>query len=378
MLGGSTPTQVVNFTSYKNDAIGGDTNHDSTNTAPAGGDWGGLVFRNFDEQATSTITTGNGPTATTTTISRIGNPNFAAFPVDGILQGPNGVPAVSGSDDALSFVDNASISYGGGAVPATRGFRYDSITSFASRPFIANSTISGGGMSSQATISGDLDSFREDDLTRGMLVRNTTVSGASLNGIWIRPDTTGVAEATDAIPAASSTGGTSVAGALPNNPITMGGVRNYVLDSPLPYILTSLLNVGQMLQLGSGGNLIPVMNRLYVQPGMMVKSERGAGIQVVTPVASLNVGDRTYINGYDAAASIDPTTGLPTSTYGPLNADGTPNPNFHPQTVGDAYVVFTSALDNAATTFYFDPITQKKRTIVPAIDVLNTGGQTSR
>ena len=176
VLGGSTPTQTVYFTSYKNDAIGGDTNHDASNTAPAGGDWGGLVFRNFDEQGTSTVssTTGGGPFGgggtgtTTTTISRLNNPNFAAFPVDGVLQGPNGAPAISGPDDSLDFINFASLSFGGGAVPATNGFRYDSITAMASRPFIANSIINGGGSSSQATISGDLDSFREDDTARGL------------------------------------------------------------------------------------------------------------------------------------------------------------------------------------------------------------------
>ena len=154
----------------------------------------------------------------------------------------------------------------------------------------------------------------------------------------------------------------------------MGGVRNYTLDSPLPYILTSLLNIGQSLQLGSGGRLIPVQSRLYVQPGMMIKSEHGAGIQVLTPGASLNVGDRTYINNYDALATTDPNTGLPTSTYGPTNPDGTPNLNFKPEATGDARVIFTSALDNAATTSFFDPVTQTSRTIVPPIDVLNTKG----
>src|SRR5262249_41624844 len=41
---------------------------------------------------------------------------------------------------------------------------------------------------------------------------------------------------------------------------------------------------------------------------------------------------------------------------------------------GDAQVLFTSALDNTATTSYFDPLTQVRTTIVPAIDSLNSGG----
>ena len=38
------------------------------------------------------------------------------------------------------------------------------------------------------------------------------------------------------------------------------------------------------------------------------------------------------------------------------------------------YQWFTTALDNTATTQFFDPLTQLVTTIVPAIDTLNTGG----
>ena len=334
-FGGPNPNDRVNFTSYANDAIAGDTNGDGKNTSPRAGDWGGIVFRNFDQAG-----------------------RIDTFPVDVTLtQGPNGNPAVSGEDDSLSSINFANITFGGGAVPATQGIRYDEIHLFNSRPAVTNDTIVGGpGGGSQATISGDLDSFREDDLTRGPLIRRTTVANSSINGIWVRPlITTGIAQATDAMP-------------YPDNPVTLGGVRNYTFNSPLPYVLTSLLDIGTQNVTDNVGKSTSVMNRLYISPGMMVKSEQGGGIRVLTPGASLIVGDRTYIRRWDAEATNDFTTGLPTSTYGPTEA------GFVPNTVGDAQVVFTTALDNTATTSYFDPITQVSTTIVPAIDTLNTNG----
>ena len=49
-----------------------------------------------------------------------------------------------------------------------------------------------------------------------------------------------------------------------------------------------------------------------------------------------------------------------------------------PNSSADAQVLFTSALDNTATTFYFNPVTQQDVTIVPAISVLNTPNPTTR
>ena len=89
------------------------------------------------------------------------------------------------------------------------------------------------------------------------------------------------------------------------------------------------------------------------------------------------VGDRTYITGWDAEATVDPTTGLPTSPYSPLNADGTTNTNFQYDSSADAPVLFTSTDDNAATTAYYNPLTGKSTIIVPAINVLNTPAGTT-
>ena len=318
-LGGANPNDRVTFTSYADDSVAGDTNNNGTDTKPAGGDWGGIVFRNFDQAVAGRTDT---------------------FPVDSTLVGPGGSPAVSGADDALSTIQFANIKYAGGPVPATRGTRYDAITLYNSRPAITQDNISLSGTSNtgsaQASISGDLDSFREDDTARGPLIRRVTLIQNGINGVLIRPASSGVVQETDAVP-------------YLDNPLSLGGVRNFTLDAPLPYILLSRLEIGtELLNDTVDQSTDSVLNRLYVQPGVMIKFQRGAGIEVVTPGASLNVGDRTYINGFDSQASFDFTTGLPTSTYGPST------PGFRPDS-GDARVLFTSLYDNTATTFVLQP-----------------------
>jgi large repetitive protein len=319
-LGGPNPSQQVNFTSYADDTVGGPSRPPGNTSAPQPGNWGGIVFRNFDQLDHSTV---------------------QGFAVDGTLKGNGGINpqqlAVSGADDALSLINFANIKFAGGVVPQTTGFRYDAVTSFGSRPFLSNDNITKtGGAGTQAAISGDLDSFRQDDLSMGMEVRRTTVSQNSLNGIWIRPELNGVAEETNAI-------------IYPNNPSIQGGTQNFVLDSNLPYILTSQLFIGTILDVSTAEET-EVANRFYIQPGMMVKLVHGAGIDVLSLNASINVGDRTYINEWDLNHNISPA-----------------DPNFKAPTVGNAQVLFTSLYDDAATTSFFDPNTNQTTTIVPAI-----------
>jgi hypothetical protein len=328
--GGPNPNDQVNFTSVNDNTVGGNTTGSQTNPSP--GDWGGIIFRNFDN-----VTGGRNLT----------------FPIDGTLQGLNGGKAISGAQDAMSSINFASIRFAGGAVPQTIGQATSAITLFNSRPAITNTNIAqagtpggtaAGGLNLVSAISADFDSFREDDTARGPLFRRVTLSQNSVNGILVRPDSTGTAEASDAI-------------IYPNNPTALGGARNFVFDDPLPYVLTSQLLIGQQLQVNTGGQTQFVNNRLYIQPGMMVKSQRGAGIAVVNNNASINIGSRTYINEFDANPDISPS-----------------DPNFKPNPTTDARVLFTSIYDNTATTTYFDPSTQTTTTIVPALDSGASGG----
>ena len=173
-----TSNNQVTFTSYNDSSVG--TGTGPVDNTPRGGDWGGIVFRNYDEAA-----------------------NSQQFPVDGTLVGPNGQPAVSGASDVESLLNFAQVLYAGGTVAA---FSYSAVMLYNSRPTLTNDDITipnGDTQNAQAAISGDLDSFREDDTARGPLIRQTTVANYSLNGIWVRPNLltglNGVAEQSNAM-----------------------------------------------------------------------------------------------------------------------------------------------------------------------------------
>ncbi len=335
--GGPNPNQKVYVTSYLDDSIGGDTNGDGNPFAGGGGalpqpgDYGGIVLRNFDD-------TSNG-----------GRPiPVAPGPVD-----PNRpYLGLSGADDSLSSLNYGVITYGGGAVPQSIGFRFDAITLFNSRPAITNTIIDGrqlpgaapgpnGG--SQAGISGDMDSFREDPLARGPLIRRTSVTNTSLNGIYVRAELNGAVEPTDAIH-------------YVNNPSSLGGQQNYTFDDPLPYLLVARMDIGDTLLHNTGNQTTNNSIRVYIQPGMMFKFQRGSAIDTTNPNVSLNVGDRTYIRQFDANPNLAPT-----------------DPGFKPENTGDARVVFTSLFDDNARTYFVDPNTGAQTTIVAPIDSDNAG-----
>ena len=155
-----TRTSRSIFTSYADDSVGGDTNSDGAEhrTPPRRrlGRHRLPQLRRHLERRTAPV------------------PGRRHRPEDWRLRAKLGV---SGADETLSSINHANIRYAGGAVPQTIGFRYDAITNFNSRPSITNVMISqtGGRSSAQAAISGDVDSFREDDLARGLLVRRATL-----------------------------------------------------------------------------------------------------------------------------------------------------------------------------------------------------------
>lgn len=302
---------------------------------PRAGDFGGIVLRNFDDTSL-----GGRPIPVTP------GPDDPARPqVDGRTQ-----LGISGADDTLSYFNFAQLRYGGGTVPQTLGFRFDAITLFNSRPAITNVRIDGGqigtaspGPGSQAGISVDMDSLREDTFSRGPLVRRTEVRNTSINGIYVRAELNGAIQPTDAI-------------RYPNNPNSLGGDQNYTFDDPLPYIFVARMVVGSRFVHNSGLGQTGYGPRVYVQPGMILKFQRGAAIDVINSNSSINVGDRTYINQFDLNPSFAPT-----------------DPDFVPQKVGDARVIFTSFFDDNATTFFVDPFTGNRTTIVPPIDSDNGG-----
>jgi large repetitive protein len=295
-----TPTTPVTFTSYNDATIGGATNN-NPDTHPFAGDWGGIVFRNYDETVAA---------------------QKVNFPVDGVLVGPSGGAAASGASDVMSIINNANIRYAGGAVPQGSSNFFSAITLLNSRPSITNTNVSlsGGTGGTEASIAADMDSFREDDSARGPLIRQVQVSQNSLNGLWLMSESNGFIEPTTAI-------------TYPSNPSSLGGNVNYTFFEPLPFIVLAQLVVGQTLIENSGGNTEWSNDRLYIQPGVMIKFNKGSALDVLNPDASLNVGSRSYINGFDQDPNYSPNS-----------------PNFVEETSSDPQVLFTSLFDDTATT----------------------------
>ncbi|MHB1559808.1 MAG: S8 family serine peptidase, partial [Isosphaeraceae bacterium] len=307
-----TTANPVYFTSYNDASIGGPTNN-NLDTQPHAGDWGGIVFRNFDYAATQ--------------------PNFPvmAGQTTGALIGLNGGNAISGAQDAMSIIDNAVIRYGGGNVPGSTSAFYSGITLYNSRPTIANSSITntGGTGGTVGAIGADFNSLREDDTARGPLIRNVTVQSDNINGFYLFAEPNGIVEPTNAM-------------TYPTNPTTLGGAVNYTMAIPLPIVVTGQIFVGQQLLENTGGDTQEFGNRLYIQPGSLLKFNKGSALDVVSPQASLNVGSRSYINGFDQNPGYNPNS-----------------PGFVAPSASDPTVLFTTIYDDTASTPF-----------VPAINVL--------
>ena len=185
-----------------------------------------------------------------------------------------------------------------------------------------------------------MDSFREDDITRGPVIRRATVTNNSLNGIWLLAESNGFIEPTNAVP-------------LPDNPSSLGGSRTTSSSSPCPSWSLAQIAVGQELLENTGGNTESVTDRLYIQPGVMIKFDKGAGIDVVNPGASLNVGSRSYINGFDTTR---------TTTTAPAAPASWPRAQTTPRCSSPS--IFD---DNATTTLVPTPINVTGETTTPTL-----------
>ena len=355
ILGGPNAAQAVIVTSYKDSTVGGVTNGDP-NSTPAAGDYGGLVFRNFSQAA---LPGQSAPRADLFPgqIPLTGNPlsdNRLKGQLTDLANPNSQADAISGADDIMSSIQFLTERYAGGSIPQTVGTQYDGITLLNSRPAVVESTLSndGGIGSAVAGLSVDVNSLRSDDVAQGPLIRADQFANNGLNGIYVRANVGyGVAEATDAV-------------AYPANPTSAGGQANYVFNSPYPYLLTSKMQIGEQLSIETGA-VVNTTDRLYINPGSLVKFERGAWLEIgqddgfgeeTGTAAGLVVGDPTYSKEYDLNHLVNPSS-----------------PGFVGNSTQLAKVLFTSLNDNAATTFYTDPVTQVSTTIVAALPVLPAG-----
>ncbi len=133
-----TPGNRVQFTSYHDDSLGG--NSDSVGPAVAGGQWGGIIFRRDSDSATKRV--------------------------------------------FLNSVSQANIRYGGGQV--TINSQLQSIAPLhleTARPTIAFNDVRN---SAGAAMSADPNSFEESNGRTGPAIRGNVVRDNSLNGLLVR------------------------------------------------------------------------------------------------------------------------------------------------------------------------------------------------
>lgn len=132
------PNDKVSFYSYRNDAVGGDS--DGPGAAPSPGDWGGLVFRGDSDSE-----------------------------LDGVF---------------LNWVNNATISSGGGKLlVGSVEETFTPIHLIGSRPAISNNTIR---RSADAAISADPASFSDADGRIGPDIHSNLIIDNSINGLFVR------------------------------------------------------------------------------------------------------------------------------------------------------------------------------------------------
>ncbi len=145
---------------------------------------------------------------------------------------------------------------------------YNAITLYGSAPTISNGIIADTGSAAggtEAAIGADLDSFLTEDATPdGPLIRGITVENNNLNGLWLIAESNGFIESTNSMPN------------IPTNPSTLGGSENYTFFEPLPFVVITQLVVGQELLENTGGLIQWVPNRLYIDPGVMMKFNSGS------------------------------------------------------------------------------------------------------
>ena len=264
------------------------------------GDWGGIVFRNYSQTVRRTAA----PLSPAS--SRSDGRRSIRLKGHSPTRRP-GQPGrcVSGADDAMSlnFVNSR---YGGGAVPQTRGFRYDGDHALQ-QPAVDHQrrriTDTNGAPTGplRPAISGDLDSFREDDLARGPLVRRD------------RPRAT-ASTASGSAPMSTADRRADRRHHLPDNPDDAGRHAELHLRRPLPYILTS--------RAGRSARPRPGHRRPdhVPSPTGSTSSRHDGQVPAGAPMdrgqrlgASLNVGDRTYIDSSTPTTSFG-TDRLPASS----------------------------------------------------------------
>ena len=174
-----TPFAKVAFTSYHDDTIGGDS--DGFGPSPTGGQWGGLTFRTDSDSASR-----------------------KAF---------------------VNTVNQATFAYGGGQVLVDSQLAsYAPIQVESTRPTIAFNTITN---SAGAAIAATPDAFEDSNGRVGPEIRGNTLTGNSINGLFIKIDT-GFGKPLQQLDVPARLKSTDIAYVLQENLVIAGGAGGYV------------------------------------------------------------------------------------------------------------------------------------------------------
>jgi hypothetical protein len=240
-----TPGSRVQFTSYHDDSIGG--NSDGVGPPVTGGQWGGIIFRQDSDSATRRV--------------------------------------------FLNTVSNASVRYGGGQVMIDG--RLQPIAPLhleSSRPTIAFNDVRN---SAGAAISADPNSFEESNGRAGPAIRGNTVRDNSVNGLLVRIRTA-FGQPIDRLSVAARFASPDITYVIPENLFIAGGVGGYQ---------TFLQRTGSL----TAGNA--VVSGLSSVSGLTVgMSVSGTGVPDDTTISSINAANNTLTLSADSELSGSPVT----------------------------------------------------------------------
>ena len=211
-----TPSEKVYFTSFHDDARGGDS--DRVGPAVQGGQWGGLVFR--------------------------GDSDFKKDRVLGTLGGAQNNDTVF-----LNSVSNASLRYGGGPV-VVDSFQqnFAPLHLESTRPSLVFNEVTD---SAGAPISADPNSFEDTTGRVGPEIRGNRLVDNSINGIFVRIRTD-FGKSIDKLSVPARFRNTDAPYVLTENLLIDGGAGGYLRDN-------------------SGNDFTRDAGRLQIDPGVVVK-----------------------------------------------------------------------------------------------------------
>jgi len=203
-----TPTSKVRFTSFHDDAVGG--NSDGVGPAVTGGQWGGVTFRQDSDAASK-----------------------KAF---------------------VNTVSQATFTYGGGQVLVDAQLAsYAPIQVESTRPTIAFNTITN---SAGAAIAATPNAFEDSNGRVGPEIRENTLTGNSINGLFIKIDT-GFGKPLEQLTVPARFKSTDIVYVLQENLVVAGGAGGFqrndiVRDGSLTLLSTTVTGLSSTAGLTVG------------------------------------------------------------------------------------------------------------------------------